>query len=80
MLDNLNAPQSQAQPTRQMPIQMPANSPMALMQQYRQFKSQFAGQNPRQVISQMLQTGQVTQQQLQQRQAKAASYKQSWHL
>lgn len=53
------------------------NSPMGnfgqMMQQYQQFRSQFQG-NPQQEVQKMLQSGQITQQQLNQAQAIAQQF------
>lgn len=41
------------------------NNPMQLMQQFQQFRNSFQG-NPQQMVQQMLQSGRVTETQLQQ--------------
>lgn len=42
------------------------NRPQNIIQQFNQFKQQYAGQNPDTIIQQMLNSGQVTQEQYQQ--------------
>lgn len=41
------------------------NNPMQMMQQFQQFRNNFRG-NPQQMVQQMLQSGQITEAQLQQ--------------
>ena len=60
IMNRLNAP---TQPQRSMAPQR-AN-PMQMMQQFQQFRNTFSG-NPQQMVQQMLQSGQITEAQLQQ--------------
>ena len=53
-----------AQPQRT-PTGMQRSNPMQMMQQFQQFRSNFQG-NPQQMVQQMLQSGRVTEAQLQQ--------------
>lgn len=54
---------SPAQPQRSMTPQR--SNPMQMMQQFQQFRNTFRG-NPQQMVQQMLQSGQITETQLQQ--------------
>lgn len=47
------------------------NKPQNILQQFNQFRNQYAGKNPDEIIQQMLQSGQVTQEQYQQAVEKA---------
>lgn len=44
---------------------LPRNNPMQMMHQFQQFRSSFQG-NPQQMVQQMLQSGRITEAQLQQ--------------
>lgn len=60
IMNRLNAP---AQPQRN-PLAQRSN-PMQMMQQFQQFRNTFSG-NPQHMVQQMLQSGQITEAQLQQ--------------
>ena len=60
ILNRFNAP---AQPQRGATPQH--NNPMQMMQQFQQFRNSFQG-NPQQIVQQMLQSGRITEAQLQQ--------------
>lgn len=53
-----------SQPQRT-PVVPHRNNPMHMMQQFQQFRNSFQG-NPQQMVQQMLQSGQITEAQLQQ--------------
>lgn len=53
-----------AQPQR-VPAGLQRNNPMQMMQQFQQFRNNFQG-NPQQMVQQMLQSGRITEAQLQQ--------------
>ena len=59
----LNRGGAPAQPQRSTTMQR--NNPMQMMQQFQQFRNNFQG-NPQQMVQQMLQTGRITEAQLQQ--------------
>ena len=42
-----------------------ASNPMQLLQQFQQFRQQMAGKNPQQMVQQLVQSGQMSQEQLQ---------------
>ena len=50
---------------------MPGNVPMDIMQQFQQFKQQMQGKDPVSEINKLLQSGQISQQQLNQAQQMA---------
>lgn len=47
------------------------NNPMQMMGQFQQFMNQMRGQNPQQILNQMIQSGRISQQQLNQAQQMA---------
>lgn len=47
------------------PAGLQRNNPMQMMQQFQQFRNSFQG-NPQQIVQQMLQSGRITEAQLQQ--------------
>ena len=58
IMNRFAQPQRNAVPQR-------GNNPMQMMQQFQQFRNNFQG-NPQQMVQQMLQSGRVTEAQLQQ--------------
>lgn len=55
-------------------IQQIPNNPMQMIQQFNQFKNSFTG-DPKQAVMNLLQSGQMNQQQLNQLQAMAKEFK-----
>lgn len=51
------------------------NSPMAMMQQFMQFKQQMQGQDPQKIVEQMLADGRMSQQQFEQLKQQAEQFK-----
>ena len=51
--------------TPQSPMSLQRNHPMQMMHQFNQFRNSFRG-NPQQMVQQMLQSGQISEAQLQQ--------------
>lgn len=51
------------------------NNPMAIMQQFAQFKQQMQGQDPQKVLDQLLSSGKMSQQQFEQLKSMAESLK-----
>lgn len=51
--------------------QINQNSPMSMVQQFNQFRQQMQGVNPKNMLMDMLQSGKINQQQLNQAQQKA---------
>lgn len=51
------------------------NNPMAMMQQFAQFKQQMQGKDPQKMVEQMLASGQMSQQQFEQLKGMAESLK-----
>lgn len=64
----------QSQPQAASPV---GNNPMAMMQQFSQFKNllQSRGQNPQALVNMLMQSGKMSQQQFQQLQQQAAMFK-----
>lgn len=54
---------------------MQNNNPMAMIQQFMQFKQNFSG-NPKEEVMKLLQSGRMNQQQLNQLQSAASSFQQ----
>lgn len=57
---------------QQAPAQQP-NNPMNMIQQFAEFKRQMAGKDPQAIVQQMLQNGQMSQQQFEQLKQQAMS-------
>lgn len=51
------------------------NNPMAMMQQFAQFKQQMQGKDPQKMVEQMLASGQMSQQQFEQLKQQAEQFK-----
>lgn len=51
------------------------NNPMAMMQQFMQFKQQMQGQDPQKIVEQMLADGRMSQQQFEQLKQQAEQFK-----
>ena len=51
------------------------NNPMAMMQQFMQFKQQMQGQDPQKIVEQMLSDGRMSQQQFEQLKQQAEQFK-----
>lgn len=51
------------------------NKPMAMMQQFMQFKQQMQGQDPQKIVEQMLADGRMSQQQFEQLKQQAEQFK-----
>ena len=51
------------------------NDPMAMMQQFAQFKQQMQGKDPQKMVEQMLASGQMSQQQFEQLKQQAEQFK-----
>lgn len=62
----------QALQRQQVPAQMSAPNPLNMMQQFQQFRQEMSGKDPQQVVQQLVQSGRMSQQQLNQLQQQAA--------
>lgn len=51
------------------------NSPMAMMQQFMQFKQQMQGQDPQKIVEQMLADGRMSKEQFEQLKQQAEQFK-----
>ena len=60
---------------QQAPTQQPSN-PMNMIQQFAEFKRQFAGRDPQAMVQQLLQSGQMSQQQYDQLKQQAMELRQ----
>ena len=58
------------------PAQQPSNNPMNMIQQFAEFKRQMAGKDPQAMVQQLLQSGQMSQQQFDQLKQQAMSLQQ----
>lgn len=58
---------------------MQNNNPMVMMQQFQQFRQQFQG-DPKQKVMELMQSGKISQQQLNQLQSAASAFKQMFNI
>ena len=67
----------QSQPQAASPVSQVGNNPLAMMQQFSQFKNllQSRGQNPQALVNMLMQSGKMSPQQFQQLQQQAAMFK-----
>lgn len=58
------------------PAQQQSSNPMNMIQQFAEFKRQMAGKDPQAIVQQLLQSGQMSQQQFEQLKRQAISLQQ----